>query len=118
MDEIKVNIFNIVGQGNCTLPEDGDKVFEILKKALNENKKVVISFKNVEKITSAFLNNAIGKLYNSFEEEKIKDYLSTEDMSSSAKVLLKRVVSTAKNYFKDPERLKASVKRILGEINE
>ena len=118
MDEIKVNVMNIVGQGNCTLPEDGDKVFQILQKALNENKRVVISFKNVDTITSAFLNNAIGKLYNSFEEKKIKDYLSTEDMSSSEKVLLKRVVSTAKNYFKDPDRLKASVKRILGEVNE
>lgn len=42
MDEIKVNVFNIVGQGNCTLPEDGDKVFQILQKALNENKRVVI----------------------------------------------------------------------------
>lgn len=50
-------------------------------------------------------------------KKKIKDYLSTEDMSSSEK-FFKRVVSTAKNYFKDPDRLKASVKRILGEVNE
>lgn len=115
MDEIKINIFNIVGQSNCTLPEDGDKVYETLEKALSENKKVLISFKNVEKLTSAFLNNAIGKLYSKFEEEQIKESLSTEDMSASGKVLLKRVVSTAKSFFKNPDRMKESIQKILGD---
>ena len=61
MNELRIDIFNIVGQKDCTLPEDGDKVFNSLKRALEENKKIVISFQNVEKLTTAFLNNAIGK---------------------------------------------------------
>ena len=36
MNELRIDIFNIVGQKDCTLPEDGDKVFKILKKALIE----------------------------------------------------------------------------------
>lgn len=35
MDDEKVNIINILGQCNCKLPEDGDKVFEILEKENN-----------------------------------------------------------------------------------
>jgi hypothetical protein len=115
MDEIKINIFSIVGQKDCTLPEDGDKVFNALVKVLKENKKVLISFKNVDKLTTAFLNNAIGKLYKDFSEEKIKESLSIEDISDSGKVRLKRVVTNAKNYFKSPDRMKESIKEILGE---
>ena len=115
MDEIKINIFSIVGQKDCTLPEDGDKVFSSIQRVLKENKKVLISFKNVEKLTTAFLNNAIGKLYGEFEEDKLKQSLSVEDISDSGKVRLKRVVTNAKNYFKNPDKMKESIKEILGE---
>ncbi len=118
MDEIKVNVFNIVGYADCTLPEDGDKIYAILEKAIIENKKVLISFKNVERITSAFLNNAIGKLYGKFDENTLKQSLAIEEMSNSGKVLLKRVISTAKVYFKNPNKMKESIKEILGEDDE
>lgn len=118
METIKINIFNIVGYGDCTLPQDGDKIHDVLKKALNEKKKVLISFKSVNKLTTAFLNNAIGKLYSEFEEQKIKDSLSLEDMSDSNKARLKRVVTNAKNYFDNPTKMKESIKEILGEEDE
>lgn len=115
MDEVKINIFSIVGQKDCTLPEDGDKVFTSIERALQEDKKVLISFKNVEKLTTAFLNNAIGKLYGTFAEDKIKQSLSLENISESGKVRLKRVVANAKNYFKNPDKMRESIREILGE---
>ena len=115
MNELRIDIFNIVGQKDCTLPEDGDKVFNSLKRALEENKKIVISFQNVEKLTTAFLNNAIGKLYKDFDEEKIKQSLSLENITQSAKVRLKRVVTNAKNFYKNPDKMRESIKEILGE---
>ena len=118
MNELRIDIFNIVGQKDCTLPEDGDKVFNSLKRALEENKKIVISFQNVEKLTTAFLNNAIGKLYKDFEEDKIKQSLSVENITESGKVRLKRVVANAKNYFKNPDKMRESIKEILGEEDE
>ncbi|MFA7084086.1 MAG: STAS-like domain-containing protein [Arcobacteraceae bacterium] len=118
MDEIKINVFNIVGYADCTLPEDGDKVYKILERAILENKKALISFKNVDRITSAFLNNAIGKLYGNFEDTKLKESLAIEEMSNSGKILLKRVISTAKAYFKNPDKMRESIKKILGEDDE
>ena len=118
MNELRIDIFNIVGQKDCTLPEDGDKVFNSLKRALEENKKIVISFQNVEKLTTAFLNNAIGKLYKDFDEEKIKQSLSLENITQSAKVRLKRVVTNAKNFYKNPDKMRESIKEILGEEDE
>ena len=83
-----------------------------------KNKKIVISFQNVEKLTTAFLNNAIGKLYKDFDEEKIKQSLSLENITQSAKVRLKRVVTNAKNFYKNPDKMRESIKEILGEEDE
>jgi len=118
MNEVKVNIFSIVGQKDCTLPEDGDKVHKTIQKILKEDKKASISFLNVQKLTTAFLNNAIGKLYGEFDETKIKNSLSVQDLSDSGKARFKRVTTNAKNYFKNPDKMKESIKEILGEDDE
>ena len=95
--------------------DDGQKVYELIKKALLENRKVKVSFQNVEMLTSAFLNTAIGQLYKDFSEGEIKNTLSVDNMSKEDASLLKRVVSTAKLYYKDPEEMEKSIAEILGE---
>jgi hypothetical protein len=50
-----------------------------------------------------------------FPEELIRKSLRVSDMAPEDLALLKRVVDTAKIYFKDPERLAIIQKGILGE---
>lgn len=116
MEEIIISIFNVVGNSFCVEADDGQKVFDLIKKALQEGKKARLSFQNIEMLTSAFLNTAIGQLYRDFEENKIKSSLTVEDMTPEDKALLKRVTTTAKLYYKDPERMENSIKEILGEV--
>ncbi len=116
MEEIIISIFNVVGNSFCVEADDGQKVFDLIKKALQEEKKARLSFQNIEMLTSAFLNTAIGQLYRDFEENKIKSSLTVEDMTPEDKALLKRVTTTAKLYYKDPERMENSIKEILGEV--
>jgi RNA binding exosome subunit len=116
MDKIKINVVNIVGSTFCVDTDDGEKIFAAVHNALKENKKVLISFQNVEMLTSAFLNTAIGQLYRGdFSDEFIKNSLSIEDLELEDKALLKRVVETAKLYYKDPERMQKSIQEIMGE---
>jgi len=115
MEETKINIINVVGNAFCVEADDGQKVFELIVKAFRENKKVVLSFLNVQMLTTAFLNTAIGQLYKDFSEDHIKANLSVKDMSQSGLVSLKRVVDTAKLYYKDPDAMERSIKDILGE---
>ena len=115
MEKVTINVFNTVGDSFCVEAEDGQKVFFLIKKALNEDKKVAVSFLNVELLTTAFLNTAIGQLYNHFSEEDIRERLTVEDLSKSGAVSLKRVVDTAKLYYKNPDSLEQSIKDILGE---
>ena len=39
-------------------------------------------------------------------------------MAQSAKVRLKRVVTNAKNFYKNPDKMRESIKEILGEEDE
>ncbi|MDP4226889.1 MAG: STAS-like domain-containing protein [Bacteroidota bacterium] len=111
--EITIIIVNAIGDVYGVEAEDGQKVFELIVKSFNESKKVVLSFQNVEILTTAFLNTAVGQLYKDYPEAFIKDNLQVANISESGKVSLKRVVDTAKLYYKDPDALKRSIDEII-----
>lgn len=116
MNTIIINIVNTIGDVYGVEAEDGQKIFNLIHKAFLEDKKVLLSFQNIEMLTTAFLNTAVGQLYKDFTEEYIKENLKvSNDISDSGKVALKRVVNTAKMYYKDPEALKRSIDEILEE---
>ena len=113
MDTVNLNIYGIVGSQFCVETEDGDKVYDLINKSFQEKKKVVLSFLNVELLTTAFLNTAVGKLYKTYTEEEIKAMLSVSDLNNAGAVSLKRVVETAKQFYKNPDAMKKSIDDIL-----
>jgi hypothetical protein len=115
METIDISVINVVGDIFCTESNDGQKVFNLIDKALKEGKKVKLSFINVKMLTTAFLNTAIGQLYKDYAEETIKSQLTVEQLPPSGSISLKRVVDTAKLYYKNPEAMEQSIKDILGE---
>jgi len=115
MEPINLQILNITGDEFAVDAEDGEKVFQMIFTALKEDKKVNLSFRNITILTTAFLNTAVGQLYGSFTEKFIKENLSVSEITESGKVALKRVVSTAKLYYSDPEALSQSVLDILDD---
>ncbi len=115
MEKVKINIINIVGSPFCVEADDGQKIYNLIVKSFKEKKRVVLSFLNVELLTTAFLNTAVGQLYKDFSEDFIKEHLSVEEISQSGKVSLKRVVETAKLFYKNPELMEQSIKEVLDE---
>ena len=118
-EEIRISIFEVVGGPLCVATSDGQKVYGRLAAALETNREVALSFRNVSALTAAFLNTAIGQLYGTFSEEKIRSLMKVEDAEQDDLALLKRVVDNAKLYFKDPQRFSQVVRETLGaEGNE
>ena len=113
--EMTISIFEIVGSPLCVASSDGQKVYDRLAAVLREGRSVTLSFHNVSTLTSAFLNAAIGQLYGVFSEEQIRSLLKVQDMQSDDLALLKRVVETAKQYFKDPQKFDQAVRDTLGD---
>lgn len=105
-NNITLAIFEIVGSRLCVASDDGQKVFRRIVAGLKEGTHITISFVNVSSLTAAFLNAAIGQLYGRFKEDQIRSQLKVKEMQSEDRALLKRVVDTAKEYFKDPDRFK------------
>lgn len=116
--DVMISIFEVVGSPLCVASGDGQKVYERLASALKEGGRVVLSFRNVSTLTSAFLNAAIGQLYGEFSEEQIRSLLKVQDIQSDDLALLKRVIETAKEYFKDPQKFDKAVRDTLGDEND
>ena len=111
--DIMISIFEVVGSPLCVASSDGQKVHDRLAAVLKEGRSVTLSFHNVTTLTSAFLNAAIGQLYGAFSEEQIRSLLKVQDMQPDDLALLKRVVETAKQYFKDPQKFDQAVRETL-----
>lgn len=112
---ITIRVFEVVGSSLCVASDDGQKIYDQIAVALRKGRKVSLSFQNVDSLTSAFLNAAIGQLYGEFSEDQIRRNFSVKDMNTDDLGLLKRVVDTAKQYFKDPERFKKARAAVLGD---
>jgi hypothetical protein len=110
--QTNINVANVIGDVYGVEADEGQKMYALVKKAFAEDHKVVLSFLNIEMLTPAFLNTAVGQLYKDYSEEKIKENLRVENISTSGKVILKRVVDTAKLFYKDPETFQKLQKRI------
>lgn len=106
---------NVIGDVYGVEAGDGQKVFDLILKAFKDKKKITLSFKNIEMLTTAFLNTAVGQLYKDHSEGFIRDNLKVSDISESGKVALKRVVDTAKLYYKNPDALSKSIDEIIGD---
>lgn len=114
-NNLALSVFEIIGSPLCVASGDGQKVHDRLAAALKEGRGVTLSFHNVTTLTSAFLNAAIGQLYGAFSEEQIRALLKVQDMQPDDLALLKRVVETAKQYFKDPQKFDQAVHETLGD---
>ena len=117
-DSITLRIYEIVGGSLCVASKDGQKVFEQIQQALKDGKNVRLSFQNVENLTSAFLNAAVGQLYGFFDSNLLKERLSVTDIEKDDLALLKRVIDTAKQYFKDPAVIEAVRREVMGDNDE
>ncbi len=112
-EEIRISMFEVVGSSLCVASGDGQKVYDRLYTALQNDRHVALSFLNVTTLTSAFLNAAIGQLYGKFDEDQIRSLLKVEDAEQDDLALLKRVVENAKLYFKNKDRYNRAFRETL-----
>jgi len=103
-----ISLREVVGSEFCVASSDGDEVYNKILSAFHGNHSVVLSFKGVTALTSAFLNSAIGRLYGQFDEKTIRAMLRVAEIAPEDKALLRRVTETAKVYFKHPELFSAA----------
>ena len=117
-ENIRISLFEVVGSPFCVASDDGQKVHKHLDAALKANQEIFLSFGNVTALTAAFLNTAMGQLYGTFSEEKIRSLLKVEDAEQDDLALLNSVINNARLYFKDPKRYDQVVREVMGDEDD
>ena len=108
-----ISVYNIVNSPFCVDAEDGLKIYELLHKAISEKKHVTVSFKGIELVITAFLNTAIGKLYEDFDQMTIDKYLDKIDLMDVFEPTWEKVVTGAPIYYKNRDGIEKDVDNII-----
>lgn len=56
-------ISDVINGKSAILSETGEKVFQEIKKSVDDNEQITLDFTGITTMTTAFLNLAIGQLY-------------------------------------------------------
>lgn len=115
-ENVRISMFEVVGSPLCVATSDGQKVYDCLAEALKADRTVTVSFHNITTVIPAFLNAAIGQLYETFSEDQIQSMLKVEGMAPNDRTMLESVVKTAKLYFKEPRRFDQVVRGKLDPV--
>ncbi|WP_394899532.1 STAS-like domain-containing protein [Clostridium paraputrificum] len=100
MNKKEVIIYDYISSPSAVTTEQGDivysKLYPIVSECIKNNSKIELNFKNIDAITTAFLNNAIGKLFYKFEvNDLLNNLYFTECKSGSIINSIKRSLSNA-----------------------
>ena len=94
-----IHIESILGKVEAVDAKEGQEIYDLILEAFFQNKKVILSFDNMEVLSEEFLQSAVGQLYKNYSHDEIKQHMSIENISFSGKVALKRVVDKAKMIY-------------------
>ena len=113
--QIKLRVFDIVGQPIWVATDDGQKVFDKITEALQAGCKVNLSFADRGPMVGAFFNAAIGQLYSGeYTDEFLQKHLAFSDLDEDSLHMLARTVTNAKRYFANPEACDRAWEEVVG----
>jgi len=116
ISEQTISVLEVVGNRFCVGSADGRRLQLSIKKALMQGKKVYISFRGITNISAAFLDEAIGQLYNGdLSYEIIKYNILLRDISPERIFLVRRAIEEAKEFFKDPMHFQTAIDSLAAE---
>jgi hypothetical protein len=101
-----IRITEIVGSSICVSIVDGTRLHDAIVDAFQSGQAVSLSFEGVGRLTTAFLNAAVGQLYNEYNEDEIRTMLRAPKSASGIQLeILKKVVDNAKRFFAEKNRI-------------
>lgn len=103
---IKINITQVLGKDELNFEWEGQVIYPLISEAIARKKTVVLSFRNVKRVSWSFVTKAIGQLYEHFSEAQIQSCLQLIDISEEDLELVHHVMETKKEFLIDPEKFR------------
>ena len=99
MDKVVLKIAKEINNSLAVSSDDGDELFHKINSLIQKKQVVELDFSGIDVMTSAFLNAAIGQLYNSFTSDQLNKQLKLVRVVKEDISLIKKVIERAKEYF-------------------
>lgn len=106
---IRIKVTDAVGSDICVSSEDGGKVFDKLKVALQTDRPIVLDFSGVKIVISAFLNAAVGRLVEGVKKEDILARIQFTQIEAEDRELIDRVLENAESFYADPDQYRRAL---------
>lgn len=88
--ENEIKLFDVISSNNAETPTQGDlaynEILPIIKDFLVKEKRFYINFENINNITTAFLNNSIGKLFFELDGKKLEELMAFRGFVNQSQV--------------------------------
>lgn len=104
METQKIMVFEIIGSNIAVTSEDAKKLFSVIKNNIDNDTVSILDFENITTLTTAFLNESIGTLYNVAEPEKLSQLVKINP-STILPVQINKIVAVIDNAKKHRENL-------------
>lgn len=100
MSKKKIKLYDYTNSPSATSPDQGDNVYTqinpLIRSYLDRNVEFEIDFSKINNLTTAFLNNSLGKLFYEFETDKLLSLISFTGLSTTMQIkTLKLTLSNA-----------------------
>lgn len=95
----QLKIVEIIGTKAADDDTKGDMAFSKISELSHSTNEISVDFDGVELVNTAFLNNAIGKLFNPLEFDLVKCHIRITNLSDDMMTLLKESVKVAKSKY-------------------
>ena len=93
-----IRVVDIVPDGVCISPDDGDILFDRVCTEIDSGVRVNIFFDSVDILTTAFLNHSVGRLYVRYAPGVLDAFLMISCPDPFHDALIRRVISNAVNH--------------------
>jgi hypothetical protein len=72
MKDVTIQLSQFADGGICVSASDGEKAYVAVKTEFEQGNRIELSFTDVARLTTAFLNSAIGRLYREFPRAQLR----------------------------------------------
>ncbi|MFH1953770.1 MAG: STAS-like domain-containing protein [Pseudomonadota bacterium] len=97
---MRLSIRSMIGP-RCITKEDGQRVYDSIHDPLKGGESVALDFDGVSQFASPFFNFAIGQLLKDIKEDGLRRFLQIENLNSTGKLVVERVIENAGRYHAD-----------------
>lgn len=110
MSKITINVKQKINNPSALTREQGKIIYDDLIKNMQVGNEIILDFGDVESLITPFLNVAIGKLYENYSSEEIKEHLTIINIPAGKTSSFNLVISNAKRYYANHSSFEETVK--------